>query len=103
MGRKLRAKLLLARLPQIGDPVAIGRQSLLDDLTLQADFPQVRAHPPRPLAPCRATADEAFDVAAVVDEPFAAQPLDHASHDGWIVTLIEQFAAQILGGVIAAR
>jgi len=29
----------------------------------------------------------------VIDELFAAQPLDHAGGDGGIVTLLEQFAA----------
>ncbi len=102
-GRSLRTKLFLMRFTQLGDPVGIRFDGVFDQGTLHPHFTQVRSHPQRSLAPPGMVGHEVLDVAAVIDELLGAQPLDHFPDDGVIVTLIDEFAAQILGRTIAAR
>jgi len=47
--------------------------------------------------------NEVLHVAAIIDEFFGQEARDHGVGHWWIVTLLEQFAAQILRCVVAPR
>ncbi len=85
------------------NPLGIGVQAFLDQRPLHAVPAQIRSHAKRPLTPRRMIGHEVLDVPPVIEQFFGAQRIQQRRHDRCIVTLLEQFSAQILGCVVAAR
>ena len=85
------------------EPVRVSGDIFLDILSLQAVPVQVQAHAQRSLAPGGMKTDEIFHITPVVEQFLGAQGIDGEGHDVSIVTLLEELAAQIRGGVIAPR
>lgn len=103
MGRSVRAKLLFTRPSQLADPVGIPTQCVLHHYAVNSELLQVRAHPDGSVTPCRMVGDEVFHVATIVNQLFGAERLDDLPDHRRIVTLIDQFAAQIRGTAVATR
>jgi hypothetical protein len=102
IARRLRAKFLLLRLAQLQNPLGKGVETLLDQCPLQAVPAQIGAYPERSLAPRRMISHEVFRVAPIIEQFFRAQRIEQRCNDRYIVTLLEQLTAQILGCVVAA-
>ena len=86
----------------MGNPIAVRPDAILHHVIRKTQFSKVDAYPQGPLAPRCPKNDEVLHVAAIVEEFFGMQPLDDLADDCRIVALLEQFPAQVLGGVIAS-
>ena len=85
------------------NPVGKGVETFLDQDALQAVPAQISPDAQRSLTPRRVVGDEVLGIAPVIEQFFGAQRVEQRRHHRCIVTLLEQFTAQILGCMVAPR
>ncbi len=87
----------------MGQPVWVRVQRSIDDLPVQAQLSQFRAHSNGALTPRRMKTNEIFRVASIVNQLLGAQTFYDGAGSGRIVSLVDQLTVQMPGRAIAPR